>query len=176
MTSNKYRFKKDGLSLLEFIIAGILISVIAAFLVNKYQEIRYHANILILKGMKLSLEGAEKVIYSESLLKGTENKALAVVSLNLVEPLGTLETNVTSKLFTVTTRYGYPIGSWAEIIKVVEFDQDKWRYSEQSTDGIKEVVLWTADSGGSVEQCNIRYQSAQKSGFLPKITMNTTGC
>ena len=72
MINTKYRNRKNGFTLFEFIIAVILISIISTFLVNKYFELRHAANILVLKGMKLSLQGAAHLTYNESLHNGSQ--------------------------------------------------------------------------------------------------------
>lgn len=176
MINRQYRVRQKGFTLFELIIAVMLIFIISTFLVYKYFGLRHAANILVLKGMKLSIQGGAHLTYSASLHNGSQNQLSSVVSLRLLKSLNLSELGLDGEQLKVATRYGYPQANWSEIIKIVELDENRWRYSDLQNGNIKEVVLWTTESGGSIDHCNIRYQGAQQQGYRPKITMNTTGC
>lgn len=176
MNNSKYQNRQTGFSLLELIVVVILIAVLSAVLLQKYFKMRHSANILVLKGSKLSLEGAANLIYSKSLAAGSDNQLSGMVSIHSAHPLTADSAN---NLFAVATRYGYPQGVWAEMIKISELDPQKWHYSNQPSAAEQQpaaVVLWTAQGPGSLANCNIRYQEAIAEGYRPQISINDAGC
>jgi|GEM_PF-3274107 len=173
MPNNQYSHKQSGFTLLELILVVTLISILSAVLLQRYNELRRVANIAVLQGTKLSLQGAADLTFSKSLIAGSDDKLAGSVSVQDKDPF---DEALSSKPFIVATRYGYLQGRWAELIKVLELDSNRWHYSELQAGGIAQLLLWTTGGPGSLKQCNIRYQSAIDAGSRPQITINETGC
>lgn len=180
MPNYRYRDKQTGFSLLELMLVLSLMGILSALATKKYIELRHVANITVLQGTQLSLQGAADLTFSKSLLAGSANNLAGTVSIQEKDPFNDAVSR--NKPFIVATRYGYPQGRWSELVKILELDSSRWHYSELRAEGIEgledlaQVVLWLTGSPGSLVQCNISYQSAIAAGSRPQITINKTGC
>jgi prepilin-type N-terminal cleavage/methylation domain-containing protein len=175
MDQRKYQHKQVGFTLFELILVVTLISILSAFVLHRYIEMRHSAHIWVLKGTKLSLQGALNLVHAKALITGVENKLSASISINLADPFAE---DIDIKPFLITTRYGYPQGIWQDLTTIAELDQAKWFYVNQpaSSANIAGLYIWTKEGPGSISTCNIFYQGALKSGDRPKIIINETGC
>ncbi|MCG6199693.1 type II secretion system protein [Psychromonas antarctica] len=176
MRQLKYRHGKSRVSLPELLLVVTLIGILSAFVLHKYIEMRHAAHILVLKGTKLSLEGATNLVYAKALIMGVDNQVSGTISINLDNPFSVEKRN--SKPFTVSTRYGYPQGAWEDIMQITELDPAQWFYFNRpaSSASLAMLYLWSKEGPGSIANCNISYQGAQKEGDNPTIIINETGC
>ncbi len=101
--------KSRGFTLIELIVVIVILGIMAAVAGPKFVDLQKDARISVLDGIDGSLKSAATLIYSKSLINGTENL---------------FSSTVTSNGGPVTTRYGYPTNNTAGIEAVIELSSD----------------------------------------------------
>lgn len=101
--------KTSGFTLIELIVVIVILGIMAAVAGPKFVNLQSDARTSVIRGVEGSLRSAATLVYSKSLIDGTETS-----------PTGTVATNDGN----VATVYGYPAATLAGIVAAVDVAGD----------------------------------------------------
>ena len=164
-----------GFTLIEMIAVLLVLGVLAVTAATKFISFKSNANIAVLETMGEAIRSSNQLVYSKSVLQGTNEQAVGNVDLD------------GDGVADIETRYGYPSGSRHNgVAKAMDsrFDQD-WIWSTNYNQTIFYLTLasFTHTSGAYVNQvpivasnCYLIYNRAATLGSQPTLQYFTSGC
>ena len=166
---------QPGFTLIELISAIVILGVISAIAVPKFQNMRSSANQAVLRSMGGAILSAANQVHAKSIIQGLQNEPLANIDLD------------GDGINDVEIKYGYPSASRSNSIsKIMEgnFSND-WTWSTTYRD--TRFWLTTASLGGRSGEyinqtavrasgCYITYDPATSESDYPTINYVTTNC
>lgn len=150
MKANQTKMK--GFTLIELIVVIVILGIMAAVAVPKFVDLQSDARISVMNGLEGAIRGSSTLVYSKSLIDGTEGIASSTVAIDAT-------TNV-------TTVFGYPAATAAGIVAAIDL---------QTSDIDSTTTPGTFTYTGRTN-CSIVYAAAASAGAAPTITVTTTGC
>lgn len=107
---NANRKKLRGFTLIELIVVIVILGIMAAVAVPKFVDLQTDARISVMEGLEGAIRGSSTLVYSKSLVDGTEGVASSSVSID--------------SSTTVATVNGYPAATAAGIGTALELQGD----------------------------------------------------
>lgn len=160
MQNKPKTLRQKGFTLIELVVVIVILGIIAAVAVPKFIDIKRDALISTMEGLRGTLHSAATIAYAKAYIDGVHNDAAATINVN-----GT----------TVELVYGYPNGTAAGIVQMVE-TPGGWQQRASSIvgawvywHGIIPVDAWAA-------RCFIRYRQSTAPGAAPVVDMDDSGC
>lgn len=143
--------KAKGFTLIELIVVIVILGIMAAVAVPRFVDLQSDARVSVMEGLEGAIRGSSTLVYSKSLIDGTEAVASSSVALDATT--------------TVNTVFGYPAATAAGIHAALDLQTAD---IDVSTPGTFSYV------GRS--NCSIVYAAAASAGATPTITVTTSGC
>jgi len=89
--------KRRGFTLIELIVVIVILGIMAAVAVPKFVDLQSDARVSVMEGLEGAIRGSSTLVYSKSLIDGTESVASSSVDLDAST--------------SVDTVFGYPAGT-----------------------------------------------------------------
>ncbi|WP_448213581.1 type II secretion system protein [Colwellia sp. MEBiC06753] len=153
--------KQSGFTLIELVVVIVILGILAVTAAPKFLDLQGDARTSTLQAVKGSMQSASSLVFSKSLIAGSENTA---------------DTTLTTNVGTINTVYGYPssasadddgANTWAALLEVDTT-------SEFTISVISDVVYVTPYTDGNAltvapTECFASYAQATKSGTDPVV-------
>ncbi len=151
--------KTKGFTLIELIVVIVILGIMAAVAGPKFVNLQTDARASIMKGVEGSVRSAATLIYSKSLIAGTESAPVSTV-------------NVTG-VGTVDTVYGYPaesktIPANVSINELIDLSGTSGKVTASTDNGIFIYVGATT--------CSVTYAEPAAPNGAPLITPDLSAC
>lgn len=154
--------KQSGFTLIELVIAIIILGVLSAAAVSKFVSLRNDAKQAAIEDLKATLETAATFTYTRSMIEGLGNLADQTLSSG------------------VKIRYGYPYATQTNLKEVIDINEDDWEMTSSSSPRLVVFAFYSevenmsvADIISSSDICKLVYTGAAK-GERPDISIS--GC
>ena len=151
----KIQSQQQGFTLIELIVVIVILGIMSAVAIPQFVNLQVDARNSVMSGVEGTVRSAATLVYSKSLINGTEGAAAGTVTL----PSGN-----------VTTAFGYPTANAAGIKAAVDLtgaaDVDK----PVSDDGLFQFGL-----AADFPTCVVQYAAPAAVGNAPTITP-AAGC
>ncbi|MET1255694.1 prepilin-type N-terminal cleavage/methylation domain-containing protein [Aliikangiella maris] len=152
----KLMSNNQGFTLIELIVVIVILGIMAAIAVPKFVDLQSDARVSVIRGVEGSIRSAATLVYSKSLIDGTE----ALASSETPPPTVTIPTG------TVTINFGYPTATAAGIGAIVDID---------GAPSITHNGTGTYSYNGRTN-CQVVYTAAANATTPPTIVPTTDGC
>ena len=150
-----YQSQSKGFTLIELIVVIVILGIMAAVAGPKFINLQADARASVMKGIEGSVRSAATLVYSKSLIAGTEASAASTVT---VSGIGTID-----------TVYGYPLdttGANNSINELIDLSG-----ATSVTEGNDGVFTYT-----STTACTVTYVDPTAPNTPPTITVDVSNC
>lgn len=144
---NKSFSKTSGFTLIELIVVIVILGIMAAVAGPKFVDLQSDARLSVIRGVEGSIRSAATLVYSKSLIDGTETAATSTVAVSGGS---------------VATVFGYPAATAAGIDFALELSPD--------------VVAGGARTFTLRALCLVTYTPAADAVTPASVATTTTGC
>ncbi len=144
--------KQNGFTLIELVVVIVILGILAAVAAPKFIDLTSDARISTLKGVEGSIKSGNSLLFSKSLVSGTQTQASATVE-------------------GIDTVYGDAAATVAAIQALLDGSAE-WTYSDANSDG-KIVRISHADA---LTNCYVQYAVAADENTRATTTVVTEGC
>lgn len=145
--------KQNGFTLIELVVVIVILGILAAVAAPKFIDLTSDARISTLKGVEGSIKSGNSIMFSKSLIDGTQNQASATVD-------------------GVDAVFGEAAATKAALTDLLDGASDRnWTITLQST-GVVHVSHANAD----MENCYVEYTQATDANTRATTTVKDSGC
>jgi len=139
--------KNNGFTLIELIVVIVILGIMVTFAAPKFVDLQSDARASVIRGVEGSIRSAATLVYSKSLINGTETAATGTVAVSTGN---------------VAIAFGYPTAATAGISAAIDLQGGV-------TDNGSGVFSLQTD-------CTVTYVAAADATTPPVITTVITGC
>ena len=139
--------KHGGFTLIELIVVIVILGIMVTFAAPKFVNLQSDARTSVIRGVEGSIRSAATLVYSKSLIDGTEQAATGTVAVSTGN---------------VDIVFGYPAATGAGIGAAIDLQ------GGVTHDGSGVFTLQT--------NCTVTYVAAADATTPPVVTVVTTGC
>ena len=150
---------QGGFTLIELVIVIVILGILAVTAAPKFIDLTSDATAATLKGVKGSLEGANNMIFSKSIIDGVTNKQ---------------STSAGENGYPYLLTWGY-LRSHGNFIAAFR-DATGLAINEWDFEIVGDTSTTITPAGSTKTDCNVLYEDSTAEGVRPKITVTDTGC
>ncbi|GGQ15135.1 type II secretion system protein [Shewanella litoralis] len=168
--------KQQGFTLIELVVVIIILGILAVTAAPKFINLQSDARVSALSGMKAAIQGANSLVYSKSIIAGSNTLASSSVTVpatvNVAYGYIASSTSVEAIETNLEAALESDFEALADDTTVVTSD---WGVRRVSNAVFRIIPKGKIASTSAVNACYLQYTNATAT-VTPVYVLNTTGC